>query len=260
MSAIPFGTIDAETHRSSTEAGARLFIVDRGPMRALIALLAAACALALSGCGTPSATVRTSHGADLMLLGYDPVGYFREGRPVRGRHDIAATHEGRTYYFASDADRREFLGAPSRYEPQYGGFCSNGAAYRVKLGSDPTQFEIRDGRLFVFGDILGHESWLLDEKENIAHADAVWPQIRDKGWREATLEGWILRVPWYKTGARLREEWRAKHPGRPEIRYDTGGLLDNIVFKYPGWRAREGHDQVALGVPGEPDDPQGARR
>jgi len=37
---------------------------------------------------------------------------------------------------------------------------------------------------------------------------------------------------------------------------DTGGILDNIVFKYPGWRAREGHSQPALGVPGEADDRQ----
>jgi len=28
------------------------------------------------------------------------------------------------------------------------------------------------------------------------------------------------------------------------------------VLKYPGWRAREGFGQPALGVPGEPDDPE----
>ena len=230
-------------------------------MRNLMA--AAALVLAagqLAGCGSTHATVRTSRGEDLMLLGYDPVGYFADGKPVRGKHTIPATYEGRTYYFASEDHRRAFAAAPARFEPQYGGFCSNGAAYKVKLGSDPTQFEIRDGRLFVFGDILGHEFWLLDERENIGHADAVWPQIRDKGWREATLEGWIFRVPWYKTGPALRQEWREKHPGRPEIVYDTGGGLDNMVFKYPGWRAREGHDQRALGVPGEPDDPEGPKR
>jgi YHS domain-containing protein len=220
----------------------------------LAALLMAA--LQLSGCGGTHATVRTSRGEDLMLLGYDPVGYFADGKPVRGKHTLPATYEGRTYYFANEDHRRAFAAAPARFEPQYGGFCSNGAAYRVKLGSDPTQFEIRDGRLFIFGDILGREFWLLDEKENIEHADAVWPQMRDKGWREATLEGWIFRVPWYKTGPALRQEWREKRPGRPQIVYDTWGGLDNIVLKYPGWRAREGHDQPALGVPGEPDDPE----
>lgn len=77
-----------------------------------------------------------------------------------------------------------------------------------------------------------------EEETNIAHAHQVWPEIRDKGWRAATLEGWILRVPWYRT-----------------IDYDVGGIMDNLVFKYPGWRAREGRSQQALGVPGGSDDP-----
>ncbi len=224
-------------------------------LRIVAGIAMAAC---IAGCGTTHATIETSRGEHLMLLGFDPVGYFADGKPVRGKHTLAATYEGRTYYFASPEHRAAFLAAPARYEPQFGGFCSDGAAYRVKLGSDPTQFEIRDGRLFIFGDVLGHEFWSMDEKANIAHADEVWPEIRDKGWRAATLEGWTFRVPWYRTGRSLRDEWLAKHPGRT-IDYDVGGMMDNLVLKYPGWRAREGHSQQALGVPGESDDPLGGR-
>src|SRR5205814_9304699 len=99
-------------------------------------------AMLLAGCGTPSATVQTSRGEQLMLLGFDPVAYFTDGKPVRGKHTIAAANEGRTYYFATSEHRVAFLAAPAKYEPQYGGFCSNGAPYGVKMGSDPTQFEI----------------------------------------------------------------------------------------------------------------------
>src|SRR5690349_6635641 len=142
-------------------------MMTRSPWRA--ALLLAACAL-LAGCGTTHATIETTRGEQLMLLGYDPVAYFTDGRPVRGSDALPATHDGRTYYFSSPRNREAFASAPARYEPQYGGFCSNGAPYGVKLGSDPTQFEIRDGRLFIFGDVLGHEFWLMDERANIAHA------------------------------------------------------------------------------------------
>jgi hypothetical protein len=48
-------------------------------------------------------------------------------------------------------------------------------------------------------------------------------------------------------------EWREKNPAR-RLEYDTGGGLNNLVFKHPGWRAREGFSQPALGVPGEHDD------
>lgn len=223
-------------------------------MSAISKLLAALLALAvLAGCGTTHATVETSRGEQLMLLGYDPVAYFKQGKPVRGSHALPATYEGRTYYFSSPANQAVFNASPARYEPQYGGFCSNGAPYGVKLGSDPTHFEIRDGRLFVFGDILGHEFWLLDEKRNIERADALWPRLRDTGWRAASLNAWIFKVPWYKTGRELMAEWEAKHPGR-KLEYDTGGTLDNLLFKRPGWRAREGFGQERLGVPGEHDD------
>src|SRR3954466_3876762 len=119
-------------------------------MRSLHLFVAMLVAALLAGCGTTHATVETSRGEHLMLLGFDPVAYFTDGKPVRGKHTLPATYEGRTYYFASDAHRSAFTFAPQKYEPQYGGFCSNGAPYAVKLGSDPTQFEIRDGRLFIF--------------------------------------------------------------------------------------------------------------
>lgn len=222
--------------------------------KAAVALLLAACAALLAGCGTTHATITTSRGEELMLLGFDPVAYFADGRPVRGRHTIAATHEGRTYYFASEAHRERFAAAPVRYEPQYGGFCTNGAAYAVKLGSDPTQYEVRDGRLFIFGDVLGKEQWALDPETNLRHADEVWPRIRDVGWRWATLKGWTMKVPWYRTGPDLKAELRRRNP-QAHLDYDTGGFWKNIVLKEPGWRAREGHSQPALGVPGEHDDP-----
>ncbi len=183
-------------------------------MKALFAIIAL---LVVAGCGTTHATITTSRGEELMLLGFDPVAYFTDGKPVRGKHTINASYEGRTYYFAS------------------------------------TQFEIRDGRLFIFGDILGHEMWLLDEKENIAHADALWPEIRDKGWRAQSMKAWIFKVPWYRTGRELMVRWREKHPGQ-SIDYGTGGFVNNMILKYPGWRAREGFGQAALGVPGEADD------
>lgn len=212
----------------------------------------------LSGCGTTHATIETSRGENLMLLGYDPVGYFTDAKPVRGKHTIAATHEGRTYYFATPEHRGAFVAAPAKYEPQYGGFCSNGAPYGVKMSSDPTQFEVAGGRLFIFGDVQGKEFWLLDRDDNIRHADDLWPGIRDKGWRTQSLKAWIVKVPWYRDGQSLMARWREKHPGR-EMNYDTGGTLNNVLFKHPGWRAREGYSQERLGVPGEPDDPAAAR-
>ncbi len=115
----------------------------------------AAALLLLAGCGTPYATVPDSAGRPVMLLGFDPVAYGVDGVAQRGSPEFVVDLPGRSYYFASAAHKMRFESAPADYEPQYGGFCASGAAFAVKLGSDPSTWQVVDGRLFIFGDVLG---------------------------------------------------------------------------------------------------------
>lgn len=217
-------------------------------MRRLHALLLLAFAFVASGCGTLYATVRTDGGDQVMLLGHDPVAYFTQGKAVRGDKAHRVSLPDRTYYFASADHRQRFLSEPQRYEPQYGGFCASGAAFAIKLGSDPTAFQIVDGRLFIFGDVIGQEMWRLDPAWNIRHADALWPDMKDRGWRAQSLRRYANKVDHYRTGRELMDEWRRRNPGR-SIDYDPGGMVTNLFFKQPGWRAAEGFGQTALGYP-----------
>ncbi len=202
----------------------------------------------LTGCGTHFATMKNPHGDEVMLLGYDPVAYFTDGKPTRGKRDITSALPGRTYYFTSIKNKREFDAAPQKFEPQYGGFCSNGAPYRIKLGSDPTEFIIYNNRLFIFGDVLGREMWLLHRDDNVANADREWPAIANIGWRQASLMAFANKVPWYRNGAELHAEYERRNPGK-RLSFDTGGMLTNLFLKGPGWRAAEGFGQPALGAP-----------
>jgi YHS domain-containing protein len=175
-----------------------------------------------------------------MLLGHDPVSYFKRNLPVRGDPAIRADHDGVTYYFSSTANRDDFRADPVRYVPQYGGFCSSGAAFGLKLGSDPTEFVIRDNRLFIFGDIAGKSAWLIDPEWNIQHADEMWPEAAPVGWRWQTLKRYANKVPWYKDTAAIHRDYAAKFPGKPWPKYNPGGMVTNLFLKKPGWRAREG--------------------
>jgi hypothetical protein len=203
----------------------------------------------LAGCGTPWATVPDSAGRPVMLLGHDPVAYFTRGQPARGKPEFVADLKARSYYFENADSRAQFLANPARYEPQYGGFCASGAAFAVKLGSDPTAWEIRDGRLFIFGDILGHTAWRLDPAWNIDHADRLWPQIAERGWRGQSLRAYANKVPHYLNSKQIRDQWLARNPGQAYPGYDAGGMLSNLFVKLPGWRAAEGFGQPALGYP-----------
>ena len=219
-------------------------------------LIAVLLPILLSGCGTHYAVVQNKHGEDLMLLGHDPVAYFTQSRPLRGNPAIKANFREVTYYFASEEHKRMFLAEPAKYEPQYGGFCASGAAYGVKLGSDPHAWEVYQGRLFIFGDVVGQEFWKLEPDWNIEKADAMWPAAGAWGHRIQSIKRVIFRVPWHKKNGELMAAWQAKHPGKAIV-YDPGRWWDNYFLKYPGWRAREGWDQPALGVPGEWDDDPG---
>ncbi len=215
-----------------------------------IKLVVAALAIwLLSACGTPYATVASRSGEPVMLLGYDPVAYFTKGEPTRGKAQFKTNLPDRTYYFASAENQALFTGNPAKYEPQYGGFCASGAAFAIKLGSDPTAWQIYDGRLFIFGDVLGQTAWQLDPVWNVDHADKLWPGIAGKGWRSASLQAYAFKVPHYKTGAQIKTEYEAKNPGKPWPSYDPGGMVTNLFSKQPGWRSAEGFGQPALGYP-----------
>jgi len=203
----------------------------------------------LAGCGTPYATVPNAEGRPVMLLGYDPVAYFSVKEPRRGDPALRVDLPERSYYFSSREHMAQFQADPARYEPQYGGFCASGAAFAIKLGSDPTSWTVYDGRLFIFGDILGKTAWGVDPAWNVAHGDEQWLAIRDKGWRAASLGSYANKVPYYKTGAMIKQEWLAKNPGQTYPSYDPGGMVNNLFLKPPGWRAAEGFGQPALGYP-----------
>lgn len=205
--------------------------------------------LVLTGCGTPYATVQNRAGDPVMLLGYDPVAYFTLGTPTRGVAEHKVVLPARTYYFASAQSKALFNESPARYEPQYGGFCASGAAFKIKLSSDPTSWQIYQGRLFIFGDVLGQTAWQVDPQWNVDHADRLWPEIKDKGWRAVSLSSYLSKVAHYKTGAQIRAEWESKNPGKSWPQYDVGPMFSSLFTKPPGWRAAEGYSQPALGYP-----------
>lgn len=208
----------------------------------------AVCAL-MTGCGTLYATAGNGQGQQVMLLGFDPVAYFTEGKPVRGerKHQVT-TNDGVTYYFASRNHQSLFVSSPQRYEPQYGGFCAKGAAYGMKAGSDPTAWEIHDGRLFIFSSEYSRQLWLMDRDLNVKRADEYWPQMRGVGWRVLTLARLVFRVPHYKSTRELEEEWQSRNPGKVLPKSDFGYPQENLLFT-PGWRAAQGRGQPALGWP-----------
>lgn len=116
----------------------------------------------------------------IAINGYDPVAYFTDAKPVKGRADMTSAYNGSTFQFASVQSKAKFDAAPQKYAPQYGGYC----AYAVSKGStaktDPDAWTIVDGKLYLNYNRAVRAIWKTDITGNIAKADANWPQVLEK--------------------------------------------------------------------------------
>lgn len=90
-----------------------------------------------------------------IVKGYDVVSYF-DGTPLKGDKNIETKHDGTVFRFANSENLEKFKSNPTKYIPQYGGWCAYavGAANK-KYSVDPETFEIRDGKLYLFYNSLG---------------------------------------------------------------------------------------------------------
>ncbi len=114
----------------------------------------------------------------LAIRGYDPVAYFTEGKPVPGSEAFTTSWNGATWRFASAANRDAFLANPEAYAPQYGGFCAWAVAAKGKLFStQPTNWSIVEGRLYLNYNDDVQQRWEADIPGFIAEGDRRWPQI-----------------------------------------------------------------------------------
>lgn len=117
----------------------------------------------------------------LAIKGYDPVSYFAQGTAIRGRKEISVTYQGVLYQFGSNENKESFLKTPSKYEPQYGGWCAFAlGSSGEKVDVNPETFKIIDGKLYLFYNAFLNntlKSWNKDEANLKAQADKNWKKI-----------------------------------------------------------------------------------
>lgn len=111
------------------------------------------------------------------LRGYDPVAYFVDRRPVKGSAEHKADYKGSTFHFASKANRDAFIADPTRYAPQYGGYCAFGLAGGYKAATDPAAFTVVDGKLYLNYNAAVQKQWSADIPGFVVKADKNWPVV-----------------------------------------------------------------------------------
>ena len=116
--------------------------------------------------------------AGLGAKGYDVVAYFTDGKPVLGSDRHEYVHGGVTWRFASKAHRDTFAANPEKYAPQYGGFCSWGAANGKLFDVDPVNgWTIVDGKLYLNFNADLNKTFTDESAKLIPKAEKNWPSL-----------------------------------------------------------------------------------
>ena len=115
---------------------------------------------------------------DLAIKGYDTVSYFTKGEPKMGSDKYTSAYNGAIYHFASAENRDLFKASPSKYAPQYGGFCAMGVAMNQKFDTDPTAWHIRGDKLYLNLNKDVQKRWLTDVPGHLEISQVNWKDIK----------------------------------------------------------------------------------
>lgn len=114
------------------------------------------------------------------IQGYDPVAYFVDSKPTKGKKNITYRWKDANWHFANEENREAYISNPNAYAPQFGGYCayalSEGYLYKI----DPNAWKIVDGKLYLNYDLNTQKLWEAKQDERIKKAESLWPGILSK--------------------------------------------------------------------------------
>ena len=116
----------------------------------------------------------------VAIQGYDPVAFFTDGKPVKGKTEFVVKLDGAIYQFASKQHRDAFKADPTKYEPVFGGYCAYGVSRNKLIEIDVDAFQIVEGKLLLQYRKGVREDFNQDTQGNLAKAKSNWPGLVDR--------------------------------------------------------------------------------
>lgn len=113
--------------------------------------------------------------------GYDVVSYF-DNKAEKGDKQFSTEFYGVKFKFLSKENLEIFKKNPEKYIPAYGGYCAYAIGAKAqKVAINPKTFEIRDGKLYLFYNKWGINTFQLWKDEGAEElkkkADENWNKI-----------------------------------------------------------------------------------
>lgn len=121
--------------------------------------------------------IYTKRLSNTAVSGYDVVAYFTQGKPTKGKKQYSLEYKGADWRFSSQENLDAFTENPQAYEPQYGGYCAWAVANGDTASSDPKQWNIHEGKLYLNYNSKIQNKWLKDKVGFIEKANQNWPGV-----------------------------------------------------------------------------------
>jgi len=123
--------------------------------------------------------IYTGYFSSDAVSGYDTVAYFTQSKAVKGSKKYKYKYKGENWYFSSAEHLALFKATPTKYEPQYGGYCAYAIAKNTTASADPEQWSIEGGKLYLNYNADIKQTWLKDKATYIEKANTNWPHVLD---------------------------------------------------------------------------------
>lgn len=121
--------------------------------------------------------INTIGSPGVAIKGYDPVAYFVDGGPRKGKAQFTVEHKGVQWRFSSAENKAKFEADPAKYTPVYGGYCAYGVAQGYLVKIEPDAWTIRGGKLYLNYDKGVRRTWEKRPDSYIRKANTRWPKL-----------------------------------------------------------------------------------
>ena len=121
--------------------------------------------------------IYTTKFSNVALNAYDPVSYSQNGKPEKGLKEFSTSWKGAEWHFQSSKNLNLFLESPSKYAPQYGGYCSWATANGRLAQGDPLVYSLIDNKLYLNFNRRVEKRWQEKRSEFIKKADELYPKL-----------------------------------------------------------------------------------
>ena len=147
--------------------------------RTVLLGLAAIGLVAISGAGSAEAGELVNALPDEVAMdGFDVVAYHTDGAPRKGEAAHRVDYKGKTWLFSSAENARKFSDEPTRYEPQYNGWCSYAVSEGYGAEVDFVNgWVVIDGKLYLNWNEEVRDEFVAEQDKRIQQSRSNWNTV-----------------------------------------------------------------------------------